>query len=63
MDQTSLICCVYTPEPDVPVLHLIPTPFPVFWHTLDDAEERMHRPTVENLTRILAIFVAEYLSL
>ncbi|XP_016340130.1 glutaminyl-peptide cyclotransferase-like [Sinocyclocheilus anshuiensis] len=47
----------------VPVLHLIPTPFPVFWHTLDDAEERMHRPTVENLTRILAIFVAEYLSL
>uniref|UniRef100_A0A672SVF2 Glutaminyl-peptide cyclotransferase n=1 Tax=Sinocyclocheilus grahami TaxID=75366 RepID=A0A672SVF2_SINGR len=47
----------------VPVLHLIPTPFPVFWHTLDDAEERMHRPTVENLTRILAIFLAEYLSL
>ncbi|XP_067275134.1 glutaminyl-peptide cyclotransferase-like a [Pseudorasbora parva] len=47
----------------VPVLHLIPTPFPVFWHTLDDVEERMHRPTVENLTRILAIFVAEYLSL
>ncbi|KAI2653639.1 Glutaminyl-peptide cyclotransferase [Labeo rohita] len=47
----------------VPVLHLIPTPFPVFWHTLDDVEERMHRPTVENLTKILAIFVAEYLSL
>ncbi|XP_043072445.1 glutaminyl-peptide cyclotransferase-like a [Puntigrus tetrazona] len=47
----------------VPVLHLIPTPFPVFWHTLDDAEERMHRPTVENLTRILALFLAEYLSL
>ncbi|TRZ01910.1 hypothetical protein DNTS_028600 [Danionella cerebrum] len=47
----------------VPVLHLIPTPFPVFWHTLDDDEERMHRPTVENLTRILAIFLAEYLSL
>ncbi|XP_051580357.1 glutaminyl-peptide cyclotransferase-like a [Myxocyprinus asiaticus] len=47
----------------VPVLHLIPTPFPQFWHTLDDTEERMHRPTVENLTRILAIFVAEYLNL
>ncbi|XP_051512347.1 glutaminyl-peptide cyclotransferase-like [Myxocyprinus asiaticus] len=47
----------------VPVLHLIPTPFPQFWHTLDDTEERMHRPTVENLTRILVIFVAEYLSL
>lgn len=47
----------------VPVLHVIPTPFPQFWHTLDDTEEKMHRPTVENLTRILAIFVAEYLSL
>ncbi|XP_051953311.1 glutaminyl-peptide cyclotransferase-like [Xyrauchen texanus] len=47
----------------VPVLHLIPTPFPQFWHTLDDTEERMDRPTVENLTRILAIFVSEYLSL
>ncbi|KAI7802751.1 glutaminyl-peptide cyclotransferase-like a [Triplophysa rosa] len=47
----------------VSVLHLIPTPFPLFWHTLDDTEEKMHRPTVENLTRILAIFVAEYLSL
>uniref|UniRef100_A0A8C1NDD4 glutaminyl-peptide cyclotransferase n=1 Tax=Cyprinus carpio TaxID=7962 RepID=A0A8C1NDD4_CYPCA len=37
----------------VPVHHLIPTPFPVFWHTLDDTEERIHRPTVENLTRII----------
>lgn len=53
IDQTSLICSVYTPEPVVPVHHLIPTPFPVFWHTLDDTEERIHRPTVENLTRIM----------
>ncbi|XP_028818464.1 glutaminyl-peptide cyclotransferase-like [Denticeps clupeoides] len=47
----------------VPVLHVIPTPFPTFWHTLDDTEEHMHRPTVENLTKILAVFLAEYLAL
>lgn len=47
----------------VPILHIIATPFPPFWHTLDDTEENMHRPTVENLTRILAVFLAEYLGL
>ncbi|KAM6988021.1 glutaminyl-peptide cyclotransferase-like a [Tautogolabrus adspersus] len=46
---------------DVPVLHVIATPFPQFWHTLDDTEENMHRPTVVNLTKILAVFLAEYL--
>ncbi|XP_062242361.1 glutaminyl-peptide cyclotransferase-like a [Platichthys flesus] len=45
----------------VPVLHVIATPFPQFWHTLDDNEQNMHRPTVENLTKILAVFLAEYL--
>ncbi|KAM4628168.1 glutaminyl-peptide cyclotransferase-like a isoform 1-T1 [Polymixia lowei] len=45
----------------VPVLHVIATPFPQFWHTFDDTEENMHRPTVENLTKILAVFLAEYL--
>ncbi|KAM6973566.1 glutaminyl-peptide cyclotransferase-like a [Aplochiton taeniatus] len=45
----------------VPVLHVIATPFPPFWHTLDDTEENMHRPTVENLTKCLAVFLAEYL--
>ncbi|XP_039865267.1 glutaminyl-peptide cyclotransferase-like a [Simochromis diagramma] len=45
----------------VPVLHVIATPFPQFWHTLEDTEENMHRPTVENLTKVMAVFVAEYL--
>lgn len=45
----------------VPVLHVIATPFPQFWHTLDDTEENMHRPTAVNLTKILAVFLAEYL--
>ncbi|KAI4877398.1 hypothetical protein NFI96_026036 [Prochilodus magdalenae] len=47
----------------VPVLHLIPTPFPPFWHTMQDTEKSLHRPTVENLTKILAVFLAEYLHL
>ncbi|XP_017563530.1 glutaminyl-peptide cyclotransferase-like a [Pygocentrus nattereri] len=47
----------------VPVLHVIPTPFPSFWHTMQDTEKNMHRPTVENLTKILAVFLAEYLHL
>ncbi|KAG9342138.1 hypothetical protein JZ751_017138 [Albula glossodonta] len=47
----------------VPILHVIATPFPSFWHTLEDTEENMHPPTVENLTKILAVFLAEYLGL
>lgn len=45
----------------VPILHLIATPFPHVWHTMDDTEENLHPPTVENLCRILTVFVAEYL--
>ncbi|XP_037124461.1 glutaminyl-peptide cyclotransferase-like a [Syngnathus acus] len=47
----------------VPVLHLIATPFPDVWHTMDDTEENIHRPTVENLTKVIAVFLAEYLGL
>ncbi|XP_077579430.1 glutaminyl-peptide cyclotransferase-like a [Stigmatopora nigra] len=47
----------------VPVLHIIPTPFPSVWHTMVDIEENMHRPTVENLTKILALFLSQYFGL
>ncbi|XP_036598362.1 glutaminyl-peptide cyclotransferase-like protein [Trichosurus vulpecula] len=47
----------------VPVLHLIPTPFPAVWHTPADTEANLHPPTVHNLSRIFAIFLAEYLGL
>ncbi|XP_026571289.1 glutaminyl-peptide cyclotransferase-like protein isoform X1 [Pseudonaja textilis] len=47
----------------VPVLHLIATPFPKVWHTLEDTEANLDRPTVENLSKILAAFLAEYLAL
>ncbi|XP_004694263.1 PREDICTED: glutaminyl-peptide cyclotransferase-like protein [Condylura cristata] len=47
----------------VPVLHLIATPFPSVWHTPQDSEANLHPPTVHNLSRILAVFLAEYLGL
>ncbi|KAM9631725.1 glutaminyl-peptide cyclotransferase-like protein isoform 3-T3 [Trichechus inunguis] len=47
----------------VPVLHLISTPFPSVWHTPADTEANLHPPTVHNLSRILAVFLAEYLGL
>ncbi|XP_012616896.1 glutaminyl-peptide cyclotransferase-like protein isoform X1 [Microcebus murinus] len=47
----------------VPVLHLISTPFPSVWHTPSDTEANLHPPTIYNLSRILAVFLAEYLGL
>ncbi|XP_062863395.1 glutaminyl-peptide cyclotransferase [Trichomycterus rosablanca] len=44
----------------VRVLHLIPTPFPSVWHTFDDNEENLDRPTIHNLNKILQVFVLEY---
>lgn len=48
---------------DVPIVHLIPTPFPQVWHKLDDNREAIDTTTVENLSKILRVFVAEYLHL
>ncbi|XP_048830757.1 glutaminyl-peptide cyclotransferase [Brienomyrus brachyistius] len=47
----------------VRVLHLIPTPFPSVWHTFDDNEENLDRATVQNLSKILQVFVLEYLNM
>ncbi|KAI1229596.1 hypothetical protein IHE44_0011787, partial [Lamprotornis superbus] len=47
----------------VPVLHLIPTPFPRVWHTPGDTEDNLHPPTVQDLAKILLVFVAEFLQL
>lgn len=48
-------------ERDVPVLHVIPTPFPDFWHTSRDNRDNIDMHTVENLNKIFRVFVAEYL--
>ncbi|NXU59344.1 QPCT cyclotransferase, partial [Turnix velox] len=47
----------------VPVLHLIPSPFPAVWHTMEDTEENLDRSTIDNLSKILQVFVLEYLNL
>jgi glutaminyl-peptide cyclotransferase len=47
----------------VPILHLIPSPFPSVWHTDDDNKNALDYPTIDDLNRILRVFVAEYLSL
>ncbi|XP_075705076.1 glutaminyl-peptide cyclotransferase-like protein [Rhinoderma darwinii] len=47
----------------VPVLHVISTPFPAVWHTHDDTEENLHRPTITNLCRIFVTFLGETLAL
>ncbi|KAJ8393015.1 hypothetical protein AAFF_G00069190 [Aldrovandia affinis] len=45
----------------VRVLHLIPSPFPSVWHTFDDNEHNLDRPTIQNLNKIVQVFVLEYL--
>ncbi|XP_072517849.1 glutaminyl-peptide cyclotransferase [Salminus brasiliensis] len=47
----------------VPVLHMIATPFPSHWHTVEDTADKVHGHTVENLTKVLVVFLAEYLGL
>ncbi|KFP00970.1 Glutaminyl-peptide cyclotransferase, partial [Calypte anna] len=47
----------------VPVLHLIPSPFPAVWHTMEDTEENLDKTTTDNLSKILQVFVLEYLNL
>lgn len=46
---------------NVPILHMIPLPFPDVWHKLNDNKEAVDITTVENINKILRIFVAEYL--
>ncbi|XP_012687802.2 glutaminyl-peptide cyclotransferase [Clupea harengus] len=47
----------------VPVMHMIATPFPPFMHTFEDTAVNIHIQTVENLTKVLAVFLSEYLGL
>lgn len=47
----------------VDVLHVIPTPFPSFWHTMDDDGEHLDLPTVRDWGKIVTAFVAEWMEL
>lgn len=48
---------------DVPIVHMIPLPFPKEWHTLNDDWHVVDFVTVDNLSRILRVFVVEYLNI
>lgn len=50
-------------ERGVPILHIIPVPFPLVWHKLSDNREAIDMLTVENLNKIFRVFVVEYLHL
>uniref|UniRef100_A0A1B0EU82 Glutaminyl-peptide cyclotransferase n=1 Tax=Glossina morsitans morsitans TaxID=37546 RepID=A0A1B0EU82_GLOMM len=45
----------------VPILHIIPIPFPSFWHTIEDNESAIDYATTENLARIVRLFTMQYL--
>ncbi|GLH01892.1 Glutaminyl-peptide cyclotransferase [Gryllus bimaculatus] len=47
----------------VPILHVIPHPFPEVWHTPRDNRDAVDLTTVDNLMKILRVFVASYLGL
>ncbi|KAF4529540.1 hypothetical protein B566_EDAN014386 [Ephemera danica] len=47
----------------VPIVHLIPNPFPSVWHTPQDNLASLDFRTINDLNKILSVFVAEYLKL
>jgi hypothetical protein len=47
----------------VHVLHVIPTPFPAVWHTMDDDGAHLDVPTIRDWARIMTVFVAEWMDL
>lgn len=48
---------------DVPILHLIAYPFPGVWHKETDNVKYYDEVSVDNLNKIMRVFVSEYLHL
>lgn len=48
---------------NVPILHIIPIPFPEVWHQKSDNGDAIDMITVENLMKIFRIFILEYLQI
>ena len=46
-----------------PILHLIAKVFPRVWHTEYDNLAALDFNTIDNLNRILTVFIADYLNL
>lgn len=47
----------------VEILHIIPTPFPPVWHTMDDDGEHLDLQAVRDWARIATAFAAEWLEI
>lgn len=47
----------------VDVLHIIPTPFPPTWHTMNDDGDHLDAATVDDWAKIVTAFAAEWLDL
>ena len=45
----------------VPVVHVIPVPFPKVWHTQADNAQALDEESIRDLSLIFRVFVAEYL--
>ncbi|KXJ07582.1 glutaminyl-peptide cyclotransferase-like protein [Exaiptasia diaphana] len=50
-------------ERDVPILHLIPVPFPECWHKFCDNYGALHNATIHNLIKIMRVFTVHLFSL
>lgn len=46
---------------NVPILHIIPTPFPSVWHEDSDNKSALDYNTIDDLNKIFRVFVVEYL--
>lgn len=47
----------------VPVLHVIASPFPRVWHTMDDDGAHLDMPTVRDWAKIVTAFALEWLDM
>jgi glutaminyl-peptide cyclotransferase len=47
----------------VPILHMIPDPFPAVWHTPQDDGPHLDMPTTEDWAKIVTGFTAEWMEL
>jgi hypothetical protein len=47
----------------VEILHIIPTPFPDVWHNMADDGDHLDMDTVEDWTKIVMAFTAEWMEL
>ncbi|KAI0007613.1 glutaminyl-peptide cyclotransferase [Xylariaceae sp. FL0662B] len=47
----------------VDVLHIIPTPFPIVWHKMDDDGAHLDLATVDDWAKIVTAFAAEWMEL